>query len=201
MTNPEPRTILMVGVDEKIRPALVAAFEALGGRAYWLDVPFGVPTDGTGIVSTEGETRLVEDLDCVCQAIGHVDVLVNSVSLDEQVMTTPLPSYTAIHTSALMQLSRPLKAVLPGMIIRQHGQMVTLVTSVSDTVDTETYDAVATAAAAIDQRTSAALNGDQIKTDILLHRSSFSEAHKTLLMKTIVELAMPKRGHDKSVPG
>lgn len=186
MINPKPCSILLVGVDKEIRPGLAAAFEAVGGKAHCLDVPFVVPTDGAGIVSTAGEARLIEELDRACQAIGHIDVLVNSVSLDAHLMTTPLPTFTAVYTSALMQLSRPMTAVLPGMIIRQRGHMITLVTSGSDVVDAETYNAVITAAATIAKRVSDALKGDRIRSDVLLHRSSFSGNQKKSLIEALV---------------
>lgn len=198
MLKPKQHTILLVGVDEEVRSALTTALKARGSRVYWIDVPFTVSTDGSGVVSTQSEAGLTVELDRQCQSIGRVDVLVNCVSLNVEGDSVPRPSFAAIHAAALMQLSRSLKAVLPGMIIRQKGHIIVLVARDPSLSDTEAYNAAASAAATISHRTNEAVHGDNIKSDVLLHQGSSIESQKKGLIETLVNLAIPKSMFDFS---
>lgn len=196
MLKPKQHAILLVGVDEEVRPDLATAFEARGSGVYWIDVPFTVSTDGSGVVSTESEAGIIEELDRQCQSIGRIDVLVNCVSFNVEGDSVPRPSFAAIHAAALMQLSRPLKAVLPGMIIRQKGHIIALVARGSDRTDSESYDAAASAAATISHRINEAVNGDNIRSDVLLHQGSYIDPQKMGFIETLVKLAIPKAMSD-----
>lgn len=91
-----------------------------------------------------------------------------------------------------MQLSRPIKAVLPGMIIRQKGHLIALVARGTDFTAVETYNAATSAAATISHRVNEAVNGDNIRSDVLFHRGSYNDAHEEGLIDALVSLAIPK---------
>jgi len=91
-----------------------------------------------------------------------------------------------------MQLSRPIKAVLPGTIIRQKGHLIALVARGTDFTAVETYNAATSAAATISHRVNEAVNGDNIRSDVLFRRGSYNDAHEEGLIDALVSLAIPK---------
>lgn len=188
MAHRKQKTFLLVGADAALGRA-VASAAGNGDAVHNFADPFLIPAPGSGLANLKKELHATKTLGQFVAEIGSIDVLVNCLSLDAHNGGPDQPDFAGVYASAIMQLSRGMSAVLPGMIIRQRGKIVTLVAARRKTVHKTTHRAAIMAAASITGRIGAAMERDNIQSKVMLHRGSLAEDPVHALAENIVDLA------------
>ncbi|MEI4480642.1 MULTISPECIES: SDR family NAD(P)-dependent oxidoreductase [unclassified Phyllobacterium] len=189
MTGANKKTVLIAGADEALIPGLVREFQAQGFDIHNLRLPFTIPNLGSGIASISEEERLSKKVEQTCVAIGSIDILINCISISPQKDPSAIGSFSAVYATVIRQLGRVVQSVLPGMIIRQTGQTITLVTGDRNPINKVAYHAAITAAVSLADRMERAVKADNIQCKVVFHRSSLDHIQKIKLIDKLVELA------------
>lgn len=192
MTNSKQKSVLLVGVGRELAAPLVQTLRSKGYNVHCLGIPFSVPTNGSGVVSTNNEIWSSEETVRVCQEIGKIDILINCIALECLDEDIEHFSFAAVYASAVMHLNRTLKPVLPGMIIRQSGQVITLVAGKLGSGSKTAFQAAITAAASVTDRINSATMSDNIRSNVLYHRGRRGNMQYGTLADCVVGLIAPQ---------
>lgn len=192
MTSLKQKSVLLVGAGKALAAPLVQAFRTKGYDVHCIGSPFSVPTDGSGVVSTKNEIWLSEEMVRVCQNVGKIDILINCIALEDLDEDIGHLSFTAVYASVVMQLNRALKPVLPGMIIRQSGQVITLVAGKLESGSKTAFHAAITAAASVTDRINSATVSDNIRSNVLFHRGPCGNMQYDTLADCVMGLVVPQ---------